>query len=202
MNEDELKDLWKSAEEKNTPRINFEQIKKATNSWQRKLRRRIEVEVLVGVLVFIIYLSLLFFYPHGLYILPIIILCYVWQYHKLWLMYRSNTQKQDILSTKEYLDGKAKELTNFIRKSRFSYLWFLPPFVLFTYYISVSMHPRTKEFFDFEYLFAHPDLIYISLIFCGALTILTIIACEISIRISYLPSLDSVKELLKELESE
>lgn len=202
MNEQELKELWQQAETENFPVINFEHIQKNMNSWQGKLRRKIELDFLLGVLILVIYLGLMIPFPHGLYLLPFIFIIYLWYYRRLWIVYRSETQAQDIVSTKEYFEDKISKLSGFIRQCRIFALIFLLPFVLVSYYVSLSRNPKTTNYMKYEYLSAHPDLIYNSLIFCAILTIGAIIGVEILLRIFYLPSLDRVKELIKQLESE
>ncbi len=202
MNEQELKEIWKSVDTEDLPTVNFEHVQKNMIGWHGKLRRKIELDFLLGVLILVIYLGLAIPFPYALYLLPFIVVTYLWYYRKLWLIYQSETQVQDIINTRKYFEDKATKLNGFIRENRILALFFLPPFVLVSYYVSLSGNPRTTKYMEYEYLSAHPDLIYTSLIFCAILTVGAIIGVEILLRIFYLPSLDRVKELIKQLDSE
>lgn len=202
MNEQELKQLWKQTETSDFPIINFEQIQKSIVSWHGKLRRKIELDFLLGILMLVIYLAFTFPVPYALYFLPFIIVIYFWYYRKLWLIYKSETQAQDIVNSREYFEEKVAKLSGFIRQNRILTFVSVPLLVFVSYYIGLSGNPRTAEFMNFEYLSTHPDLLYKPLIFCAVLTVAAIIGVEILLRIFYLPSLDRVRELLKQLESE
>ncbi len=202
MNEQELKEIWKSADSQDIPKIDFEKVQKKMIGWHGKLRRKIELDSLFGILILVIYLALLIPLPHLIYPLPLILIMYPWYYWKLWTIYRSETQAQDVINTRKYFEDKAAKLTGFIRECRIVTLLFFPPVALISCYVSLSNNPFTSKFMEYEYLSAHPVLIYASLIFCGVLTVIAMIGVEILIRISYLPSLDRVKELLEQLKFE
>ena len=204
MNEQQLKELWRKEELESFPTINFELVQESTVTWQRKLKRKIELDFLLGGFLLVIFISasIVFSSPQILYLYPFVAVIYFWYYRKLWQIYRGETKLPDNVSAKECLEGRALQLGSFVRENRIFTIVFGPPFMLAAYYVSLSGNSETKEFMSLDYIYTHTEMIYNALIFCGILTIVSIISVEVLLRIFYLPSLDRVKELLLQLGSE
>ena len=209
MNEQELKELWKSADSQVIPKIDFEKVQKNMLGWHGKLRQNIQLDFLSGTLILIIWLVLIIPFPTAIYPIPFFLIVYLWYYWRLWTIYRGKTKAQDVTNTRKYLQDKAAKLTKLIRGSRIITLLILYPCILATYYAVLSGNQYTAKFIDYEFISSDPVLLYLALalyavlIICGAiLVIVGMVVLEISLRKFYLPSLDRVKELIEELNSE
>ncbi len=208
MNEQKLKEIWKSADSQDIPKIDFEKVQKNMLSWHSKLRRNIQLDFLLGTLLLVIWLVLIIPFPTAIYPLPFFLIVYLWYYWRLWTIHRGKTQGQDVINTRKYLEDKATKLTKLIRGSRIITLLLLYPCILATYYAVLSGNQYSAKFIDYEFLSTDPVLLYLALtlyavlIICGAiLVIVGMVILEISLRKFYLPSLNRVKELIEQLDS-
>ncbi len=202
MNEQDLRELWTKGDIEILPRINFEFVEERAIKWQRKLKRKIELDVLLLSGMTVLMVPVVIAYSYFLVLAPFFVGYCVWYYPKLWQMYRAEIRMRENLRTKEYLDEKALQLTSFVRGNRMLALVAAFPFSICAYYVSLANDERTARFMELEYLRNHPETVYNSLLFCGMLAILAIIGTELLLRIFYIPSLDRVKELLVQFESE
>ena len=208
MNEQELKELWKNADSQNIPKIDFENIQKNMVGWHGKLRRKIQLDFLLGTLILVIWLVLIIPFPTAVYPLPFFLIIYFWYYWILWTIYRSKTQAQDVISTRKYLEDKAARLTGLIRGSRIISWFTLPPTILVTYYATLSSNQYTAKFIDYEFITSDPVLLYLALALYAVLIICGVILVFVGMNLMnnsslnfYLPALDRVKELIKQLDS-
>ncbi len=209
MNEQELKEIWKNADLQDIPKIDFEKVQKNMLGWHGKLRRKIELDFLSGTLILVIWLVLIILFPTAIYPLPFFLIMYFWYYWILWTIYRGKTKAQDVTSTRKYLEDKAAKLTKLFRGSRIVTSLILYPCILATYYATLSSNRFTSIFVDYEVLSKDRVLLYLALapyaflIVAGAvLVIVAIIFNETVMGKYYLPSLDRVKELIEQLDSE
>ncbi len=189
MNENELKELWKSEEANNLPNINFGHVQKSIEVWQNKLRGKIKFEFIVNALMLISLIPLSFIVPKFVYFVPIILLMTFWSYLKLWEIYKQETKPGDLINTKEFLEQKTKLLTNYMHKLRLiGYLVNVPIIVA-----TMSVQATLQE------LYEHRVQMISIIVF---LEIFVIIICEIYFRIMYIPVIKKSQELLEQLESE
>ena len=209
MNEQELKEIWKNADSQVIPKIDFEKVQKNMLGWHGKLRRNIQSDFLSGTLVLIIWLVLIIPFPTAIYPLPFFLIIYFWYYWILWTIYRGKTKAQDVISTRKYLEDKAAKLTKLFRGSRLVTSLIMFPCILATYYATLSSNQYSSIFVDYEVLSKDRVLLYLALalyaflIVAGViLVIAAMVLNEILLGKLYLPSLDRVKELIEELDSE
>lgn len=189
MNEQELKEIWKSDEIKDFPNIKFEQFQKDIVGWHGKLRRKIKIETLVGIVIFVGLVPLAFALPEIIYYYPIIAVMVIWGFWEVWRIYRQETGADDCKNTKEFLEIKTKLLTNYIYRVRVI-MYSTMPFIAFS---SLLFNATLKEILAIWWRV---------LLLLLVIEIFVIAYCEIYIRIMYFPSVKKSRELIKQLESE
>ncbi len=189
MNEQELKEIWKSVESEDLPKINFEEVQKNIVGWHGKLRRKIKIDVWSSIGFFVVFIGLCFIVPDAVYFIPIIALMSGWGYWELWKIYKQENETEDYKTTKEFLEKKNMLLSNYIRRSRVI-LYVTNPLIIFA---TLSLQATVKEFFD------HILQVISILVF---LELFVILFTEVYFGIMYIPSIRKSRELIKQLESE
>lgn len=189
MNEQELKEIWKSVDEEDLPIINFEEIQKEFVGWQSKLQRKIKIDIFLNVLFYIVLIPVFIAFPKLIYLFPVIALVWIWYLWELLRIYRQEKLSSGLEYTKLYLEKKKTYLVNYIFRTRL-FLYISTPFmVIATLYVNG----------DLKLFRENPGYTFILLIL---LEISIIIMTEIYVRMVYSPSIKNLKNLLKQLESE
>lgn len=189
MNENELKELWKSEESKSLPIINFEKVQKNIASWQNKLHQKIKFDVIISGAFYLILIPLCFVLPKLAYFMPIILLIALWGYWKMWGIYQLETKTDDYKTIKEFLTKKNGMLSNYIRRTRQIVYLTMPLFVIATILVQVTFN---------EFLEMWVRVIFLVIF----LEIFAIIFSEVYFRIMYIPAIRKSQELIEQLESE
>lgn len=189
MNEQELKELWKSDEIKDFPNIKFEQFQKDIIGWHGKLRRKIKIESLVSIFIIAGSVPLAFILPKIVYYYPIIAVMMIWGFWEMWRIYGQETAADDSENTKEFLKNKTNLLTNYICRMR-TITYFIMPFLAFS---TLLFNATLRDIFD------HWQRVFLMLLI---IEIFVIAFCEIYFRSVYFPLIRKSRELIEQLESE
>ena len=189
MNEQELKEIWKSVDADDLPMINFEEVQKNIIGWHGKLRRKIKVETLFGILTIICLIPLGFALPQIVYYYPFVAIIYIWWFWEIRKIYRQQTITDNYENTKEFLENKISLITNYIKKTRLI-LYLTMPFIAFS---SLLFNATLQDIFDIWWRI---------LLLLIVIEILVVAYCEIYFRIMYFPLSREAQKLIDQLESE
>lgn len=187
MNEEELKQIWKKDKAAVAPAIDFEAVQKNMRGWEGKLRRKIKIDIITNAAVYVLLIPAAVYYPEILYLAPFMILVWVWYLWETLRIYRQETNSSESGSTKEYLETKKRFLENYISRTRYIIYISTPVSALGGIYLSGY----------FAEIWQSPLLLAAVLIFVEFLFVTVI---EIYIRKVYLPSINELKELLRQLD--
>ena len=186
MNEEELKAIWKKEEKFSAENFDFERIKNNASKAQKKLQTKIKWDIATNILVYVIGAPVFFYFPKALIVLPFATAVWVWYLWEVLRIYKYDTNFQKSENIKNFLLGKEKLLTDYIKRSRLiGYLGV--PIILFVCYPAMS---------SLEYVWKFPMPFLISLI---AAEIAALVLIEIYVRKIYAPVIDELKNLLQQL---
>lgn len=188
MNEQELKDLWKSADLGDIPEIDFENLQKNIDIWHGKLRRRLIIDLWFTVPSLLVFIPAAYIAPEILYYFPIVALFAVWLAWRVWKIYKLESTGEDSKDTAEYLKALTSKLSNYIKWVRIVLYSTMPFFALSTLYFNWT-HEQVLE---------HSLRVSIILLLAE---IFAVAFCEIYFRIMYFPSLRKSRELINQLEN-
>lgn len=189
MNEQELKEIWKTTDSQDLPEIDFEAVKKNIAGWHDKLRRKIKIDILINVLFYIAVIPAFIAYPKILYFAPLIIIIWIWYLWELLRIYKHETASADGENTKEFLKKKTRLLTGYIWQTRVIAYSITPFLVIAALLVNTT----------FKKLLENAAGIFLLIL---VFEILVLAIVEIYIRIIYFPSIKKSRELIKQLESE
>lgn len=186
MNEDELKQLWNKDKTQKAPAINFSALEGNLRGWEAKLRRKIKIDIFFNAAVYVLLVPFVFIYPRVLHLAPLIVFIWVWYLWETLRIYRQD--KEFTLTTRQYLETKKRYLQNYITRTRWI-LYVLSPLCAFGGVYVVDLHRQILQ---------SPVSTAALLIFSFAFMILIV---EIYVRKVYQPSVNELKELLAQLDS-
>lgn len=189
MNEQELKEIWKTTDSQNLPEIDFEAVKQNIAGWHIKLRRRIKIDVLINVLFYITIIPAFIAFPKVLYFAPLVLIIWIWYLWELLRIYKHQTASADGENTKEFFEIKSRLLTDYIWRTRVIAYSTTPFLAIATLLVNAT----------FKNLLENSAEVFL-LMFVLEILVLAII--EIHIRLVYFPSIKKSRELIKQLESE
>lgn len=190
MNEDELKNLWKT--DQTAPKIDFTALQKSLDIWHDKLRRKVKIEIVIQGAGTAVSLIPAFFLPKMIFACLFVLILGIWYVRELRGLYKEETAENQ-LDIKHSLNVKIRTLKQFIRRTRFVMYVFTPLIIPALFYgLSIFNNPSitTKELMRSLFIFF---IIY---------EILTFIATEIYFKILYTSALNELKNLLRQLESD
>jgi hypothetical protein len=187
MNEEELKQIWNKDKAAVAPAIDFEAMKKNMRGWEGKLRRKIKIDIMTNAAAYVLLIPAVIYYPAILYLAPLMILVWVWYLWETLRIYRQETNSTESGSTKEYLETKKRFLENYISRTRYIVYILTPISALGGIYMS-GFSPKIWQ----SLLLLAAILIFVE--------ILLAIVVEIYVRKVYVPSVNELKELLKQLD--
>ncbi len=189
MNEQELKELWKSDEPIDLRNVNFEKIQENVTAWQGKLRRKIKLDIFINILGYVLLIPVFYILPKLLYLSPIFAVIWIWYLWELWRIYKLETKSFGFEDTRLHLEEKKTYLENYILRTRLI-LYVSTPFIIF---VTVWIFSGLKTIFE------NPTNLIIGIILLG---IVSVIIGEIYVRLIYSPSVKKLKGLLAQLTSE
>ena len=187
MNEEELKQIWNKDKAAVAPAIDFEAVQKNMSGWEGKLRRKIKIDIITNAAAYLLLIPAVFYYPEILYLAPLMILVWVWYLWETLRIYRQETNSSDSVNTKEYLETKKRLLENYISRTRYIIYISTPVSALVGIYMSGY----------FAEIWKTPLLLAAVLIF---VEILLVAIVEIYVLKIYMPSVNELKELLRQLD--
>jgi hypothetical protein len=187
MNEEELKRIWNKDKAALAPAIDFAALQKNMRGWEGKLRRKIKIDIMTNAAGYVLLIPAVIYYPEILYLAPLMIVVWLWYLWETLRIYRQETNSSESGSTKEYLERKKRFLENYIRRTRYIVYFSTPVSALGGIYISGFL-PQILE----SPLMLAAVLIFVEFLF--------VIIVEIYVRKIYLPSVNELKELLRQLD--
>jgi hypothetical protein len=189
MNEEQLKEIWKREKAENVLAVDFERVQKDLFVWQGKLRRKIKLDILANVLVYIFLIPVFIILPKLLYLSPFLILVWIWYLWETLRIYKQETNFGKFGNTRDYLANKKKLLENFSTRTRYIVYIGVPLIGLQALYVLCYLDKMLEE----------PLVLMAVLIFDEIfISILT----ETYLRKVYAPSINELKDLLQQLESD
>lgn len=190
MNEEELKNLWKT--DRTAPRVNFAVLQKSLNVWHDKLRRKVKTEIVMQGAATAVSLIPAFFFPKMIFASLFVLILGVWYIRELRGLYKEETA-ENYLDIKHSLNKKILTLKQFIRRTRFAMYVFTPLIIPALFYgLNVFNNPSI----------AVTELIRSLSIFFIIYEIITFIATEIYFKILYTPALKELENLARQLDSD
>lgn len=187
MNEEELKQIWNKDKVAVVPAIDFEAVQKNMRGFEGKLRRKIKIDISTNAAAYVLLIPAAVYYPEMLYLAPFMVLVWVWYLWETLRIYRQETNSTDSANTKDYLETKKRFLENYISRTRYIVYILTPISALSGIYMS-GFSPKIWQ-----------SLLLLAAILIFAEILLAIIV-EIYVRKVYMPSVNELKELLRELD--
>jgi hypothetical protein len=187
MNEEELKEIWNKDKAAVAPAIDFEAVQKNMRGWEGKLRRKIKIDIISNAAAYVLLIPAAVYYPEILYLAPFMILIWVWYLWETLRIYRQETNSSESGSTREYLETKKRFLENYISRTRLIIYLMTPVSALGGLYLSGY----------FMEIWRSPLLLTAILIF---VELMFVVVVEIYVRKVYLPSINELKELLRQID--
>ena len=189
MNEQKLKEIWKSADAEDLPAINFEVVQKNVIGWQNKLRRKIKIGLFFTVLINVIAIPLYISIPEIIYFVPLIAFIWIWYLLQMRQLYKSQTTPDDYKDTREFFNVKTSLMSKYIRQTRII-TYPATPIIYFSIWIIFGSFQQIHEHLI--------QIIFVTVV----LEIFVVAYCEIYFAIMYYPSIREARDLIKQLESE
>ena len=187
MNEQELKEIWKSGEPSDLQNVDFEKIRKNIKTWQDKLRRKIKTDIFLNLLTYILLLPFFYFMPKLVYLTPVMAIIWAWYLWELLRIYKLETKSFGVENTKLHLEKKKNYLKNYIFRTRLILYVSTPFIILLSLWIFISSKAVVEN----------PAVIAVGIIL---VEILVAVICEIYVRLVYSPSVKKLEDLLLQLE--
>ena len=187
MNEEELKEIWKKDKTSPIQNIDFERIKKIALKSQKKLRNKIKKDIAVNILLYVLVIPIfLFRRPETLFFLPFVTVIWIWYLWEVLRIYKYDTDFQKPEHVKDFLIGKERLLTNYIKRTR--YIGYLGTPIIWSLFFLASM--PLQELWNSRAAF------FLILVF---LEIIVLISFELYIKKIYVPVIDELRDLLQQL---
>lgn len=195
MNEEELKQLWKT--DQIAPTIDFAAFQRSLIAWQNKLRRRAGIDIWAQSMLAGLCLIPVFFFPRLIFAFILIVIITVWYVRELRRLSQLENSEADYAVVKHSLDAKIQTMKRYFRRTRFV-MYVLTPLIVHAAASGMGVYDKPPtEPADWT------SLVIRSIIFTTTLyEILTVIGTEIYFKILYTPSLNELKNLLRQLDSD
>ena len=191
MNEDELKKIWKA--DQTVPGIDFANLKNISNAWHGKLRRKARIDIWVQSITAALTLIPVFFYPRMIFAFVLVVVLGIWYVRELRMLYKREGTDADQIAVKDSLNAKILTMKNYFRRTRFVVYVLCPVIVPAAFY--------GLGFFDKPGV-AFTDWAFWMIKILAAYEIGVIIGTEIYFRLTYTPTLNELKTLLRQLDSD
>ena len=189
MNEQELKEIWKSVDAENLPKINFEAVQKNLIGWQNKLRKKIKIDLFITIVLNLIAIPFYISIPYFIYFTPLIAFIWIWYLLQMRRLYKYETKPHDFKNTKEFFNIKTSLMSKYIRQTRIITYPATPIIYILIWIIFGSSEQISEHLIQ---------IIFVIIV----LEIFVVAYCEIYFGVMYYPSIREANELLKQLESE
>jgi hypothetical protein len=195
MNEEELKQLWKT--DQTAPTIDFTAFQKSLIALQSKLRRKAGIDIWAQSIFAGLSIIPVFFYPRLIFAFVLIVIITVWYVWELRRLSNLENSEADYAVVKYSLSSKIQTMKSYFRRTRFV-MYVLTPLIFHAAVYGMGIYDKPPT--------APADwtsLVIKSIIFSTTLyEILTIIGTEIYFKILYTPALNELKDLLRQLDSD
>jgi hypothetical protein len=193
MNEEELKDLWRS--ESSMPEVDFTKLENSLNGLAKRLRTKIVIDFSLQGVALLVLVVFLYFRPKAIWGAAVLLLPAAWYLWELFGLYKAKNAPADKLALKESVKEKVHALKSFLRAGRIATYAFSPIVIWLMYYaiLGYDFSALTSN----EIMIASLKLTAISLL----MEVLIVIICERYYKALYTPALKELEALLTELES-
>lgn len=191
MNEEELKNLWKT--EQIAPTIDFARVEKLSNDWQKRLRRKVIVDIWAQVSATVIGVLLFLFYPGLLFFSLTVIALGIWYVRELRGLYKTESGESGHLPVRDLLNLKIRTFENYFRRTRFV-MYALTPLMIASALYGLG-------FFTFSSIVNGEKIVFLIACLAGY-EVIAFGLTEIYFKMLYTPALNELKNLLEQLESE
>lgn len=191
MNEEELKEIWKT--DRAAPTIDFSGLRKILSDWQDKLRRKIKIDVAMQFVSLGVVLLVVWFYPELFFFFWIGVIMAVWYIWEILRLYRQEKEHEDYDSVRQFLTRKILSIKGFIWRVR----------LIFYCFPLVTIPAAFYSFGHFNGASAVDRDLVVALGFTLAVgEIVSVVLTEIYLKIFYSAAINKLRDLLRELNSE
>lgn len=191
MNEQELKNLWRTAETA-TPAIDFTRVEKLANDWNKRLRRKVKTDITLQIAATIAGIVACIFYPKlilfGLLIIPVCI----WYVRELHGLYRTDAATE-IFPVSKFLELKIKTFESFFRRTRFV-VYVVNLLIIHAFCYSFGFYNGLPNDPDYTSILIK-SIIFITFFYESSM----LIANELYFKFVYKPAYHELKELRDQL---
>lgn len=191
MNEEELRELWRSAGQ-DAPAIDPKPIGKVSDDWRKRVRRNAKIDITIQIGVTALAVITCIFRPQlWLFTLLMIPIC-IWYVRELRELYRLDTARAD-LPVRELLESKIQTFEKFFWRTRFV-VYAVNPLAIHAFFYGFGLYKGLPNDPDYT------SILIKSIIFVTALyEVAAVIANEIYFKLVYKPAYNQLKDLCEQL---